>query len=101
MLVLLDAGIDVITTMNIQHLESLNDQVRDISGVQVRETVPDWVLKRADEIVFVDLTPGALLNRLDRGVVYAPEKAQQRQRELLQGADLGRTTRNGFTANRP
>lgn len=76
-LLLLDAGIDVITTMNIQHLESLNDQVRDISGVQVRETVPDWVLKRASEIVFVDLTPGALLNRLDRGVVYAPEKARQ------------------------
>lgn len=76
-LVLLDAGIDVITTMNIQHLESLNDQVRDISGVQVRETVPDWLLKRADEIVFVDLTPGALLNRLDRGVVYAPEKAER------------------------
>ncbi len=76
-LVLLGAGIDVTTTMNIQHLESLNDQVREVSGVQVRETVPDWVLKRADDIVFVDLTPGALLNRLDRGVVYAPDKAQQ------------------------
>ena len=76
-LLLLGAGIDVITTMNIQHLESLNDQVREISGVQVRETVPDWVLKRADEIVFVDLTPGALLNRLDRGAVYAPDKARQ------------------------
>lgn len=63
--------------MNIQHLESLNDQVREISGIQVRETVPDWVLKCADEIVFVDLTPGALLNRLDRGVVYAPDKAQR------------------------
>lgn len=73
---LLAAGIDVLTTMNIQHLESLNDQVREISGVQVRETIPDWILKRADEIVLVDLTPGALLNRLDRGVVYAPAKAQ-------------------------
>lgn len=62
--------------MNIQHLESLNDQVREFSGVQVRETVPDWVLKRADEIVLVDLTPGALLNRLDRGVVYPSDKAK-------------------------
>jgi two-component system sensor histidine kinase KdpD len=76
-MVLLDAGIDVVTTMNIQHLESLNDQVQDITGVQVRETVPDWVLKRAEEIVLVDLTPGALLNRLDRGVVYSPEKAKK------------------------
>lgn len=87
-LVLLDAGIDVITTMNIQHLESLNDQVRDISGVQVRETVPDWVLKRANEIVFVDLTPGALLNRLDRGVVYAPEKAQRAKENFFKEPTL-------------
>jgi two-component system, OmpR family, sensor histidine kinase KdpD len=76
-LVLLDAGIDVITTMNIQHLESLNDQMHDITGIRVRETIPDWVMKRADEMVLADLTPGALLNRLDRGVVYAPEKAQR------------------------
>ncbi len=76
-LTLLHSGIDVITTMNIQHLESLNDQVRELSGIQVRETVPDWVLQRAAEVVLVDLTPGALLNRLDRGVVYAPEKAQR------------------------
>ena len=76
-LVLLEAGIDVITTMNIQHLESLNDQMREITGIQVRETIPDWVVKRADEIVLADLTPRALLNRLDRGVVYAPDKAQR------------------------
>ncbi len=87
-LALLDAGIDVITTMNIQHLESLNDQVREISGVQVRETVPDWVLKRADEIVFVDLTPGALLNRLDRGVVYAPEKAHRAKENFFKEPTL-------------
>lgn len=87
-LVLLDAGIDVITTMNIQHLESLNDQVRAISGIQVRETVPDWVLKRADEIVFVDLTPGALLNRLDRGVVYAPEKAKRAKENFFKEPTL-------------
>jgi two-component system, OmpR family, sensor histidine kinase KdpD len=72
---LLDAGIDVLTTMNIQHLEGLNDHVREISGIQVRETVPDWIVEEASEIVAVDLTPRALLNRLARGVVYPMEKA--------------------------
>ncbi len=76
-LALLDAGIDVLTTMNVQHIESLNDQMFDITGVRVRETIPDWLLKEADEVVMVDLTPRALLNRLARGVVYAPEKARQ------------------------
>ena len=75
--------------MNIQHLESLNDQIQEITGVQVRETIPDWVLKRADEIVFVDLTPGALLNRLDRGVVYAPEKAQRAKENFFREPTLG------------
>jgi two-component system sensor histidine kinase KdpD len=74
---LLEAGIDVLTTMNIQHLESLNDQVWNMTGVRVRETIPDWVMKQADEVVMVDLTPRALLNRLERGVVYPPEKARQ------------------------
>ncbi|MFN7934717.1 MAG: histidine kinase [Bryobacteraceae bacterium] len=87
-LVLLDAGIDVVTTMNIQHLESLNDQVREVSGVEVRETVPDWILKRADEMVLVDLTPGALLNRLDRGVVYAPDKAQRAKENFFKEPTL-------------
>jgi two-component system sensor histidine kinase KdpD len=73
--VLLDAGIDVFTTMNVQHLESLNDQIWQSTGVRVRETIPDWLLKQADEVVMVDLTPGALLNRLARGVVYPPERA--------------------------
>jgi len=75
--VLLAAGIDVLTTMNIQHLESLNDQVWQISGVRVRETVPDWVVEQAKEVVMVDLTPGALLNRLQRGVVYERAKAER------------------------
>lgn len=87
-LLLLDSGIDVITTMNIQHLESLNDQVREISGVQVRETIPDWVLKRAEEIVFVDLTPGALLNRLDRGVIYTPDKAKRARENFFKEPTL-------------
>src|SRR5579862_4677148 len=76
-MVLLDAGIDVITTMNIQHLESLNDQMREITGVQVRETIPDWVVKQADEVVLVDVPPRALLNRLQRGVIYGTDKAQR------------------------
>ncbi len=75
--VLLDNGIDVLTTMNVQHLESLNDQIWQSTGVRVRETIPDWVLQQAAEVVMVDLTPQALLNRLKRGVVYAPERAQQ------------------------
>ena len=83
-LVLLAAGIDVVTTMNIQHLESLNDQIREITGVQVRETLPDWILKKAEELVLVDLTPRALLNRLDRGAVYAPEKAQSAKENFFQ-----------------
>src|SRR5215471_2995670 len=75
--VLLDAGIDVLSTMNIQHLESLNDQVRHITGIVIRETVPDWLLQKADEVVMIDLTPRALLHRLERGVVYKGEQAQR------------------------
>ncbi len=74
--VLLDAGIDVVTTMNVQHVESLNDQIWRSTGVRVRETIPDWLLKQADEVVMVDVTPRALLNRLARGVIYQPERAQ-------------------------
>jgi len=75
--VLLDAGIDVLTTMNIQHLESLNDQIRHITGIVVRETIPDWIIQKADEVVMIDLTPRALLHRLERGVVYKGEQAQR------------------------
>lgn len=74
---ILDAGIDVLTSLNIQHIESLNDQVWHVTGIRVRETVPDWVVQEADEVVMVDVTPRALLHRLERGVVYAPEKARQ------------------------
>ena len=71
---LLDAGIDVLSTVNVQHLESLNDQVAELSGVLVRETVPDSVLGRADEVVLIDLSPEALLARLRAGKVYKPER---------------------------
>ncbi len=86
---LLEAGINVLTTMNIQHLESLNDQVWQISGVRVRETIPDWVVKLADQVVMVDVTPGALVNRLLRGVVYSPEKAQKALENFFQESTLG------------
>lgn len=76
-MLILDVGIDVLSTMNLQHLESLNDQMFQITGVQVRETVPDWVIQEADEVVMIDLTPEALLNRIKRGVVYDPKKAEQ------------------------
>jgi two-component system sensor histidine kinase KdpD len=74
---ILDAGINVISTVNVQHFESLNDTVTQITGVTVRETVPDRMLDEADEVVLVDITPEALVNRLNRGVIYTPEKVPQ------------------------
>jgi two-component system sensor histidine kinase KdpD len=71
---LLDAGIDVITTVNIQHLESLNDVVERIAGVQQRETVPDEVVRRADQIELVDMSPEALRRRMAHGNIYPPER---------------------------
>ncbi|MBB1245609.1 sensor histidine kinase KdpD [Streptomyces durbertensis] len=71
---LLDAGIDVVTTVNVQHLESLGDVVESITGVRQRETVPDEVVRRAEQIELVDMTPQALRRRLAHGNVYAPEK---------------------------
>jgi two-component system, OmpR family, sensor histidine kinase KdpD len=72
----LEAGIDVYSTVNVQHLESLNDQVTQLTGVRVRETIPDAVLSAADETVLVDITPEALIGRLRAGKVYAPERVQ-------------------------
>ncbi|MBS1885281.1 MAG: histidine kinase, partial [Actinobacteria bacterium] len=66
----LAAGVDVFSTVNVQHLESLNDQVAELTGVRVRETVPDSVLAGADEVVLIDLTPEALIARLREGKVY-------------------------------
>jgi two-component system sensor histidine kinase KdpD len=85
---LLDAGIDIWTSMNVQHLESLNDQVWHATGVRVRETVPDWVVDEADEVVMIDLTTRALRNRLERGVIYAPEKAQRAMDNFFTEANL-------------
>jgi two-component system sensor histidine kinase KdpD len=85
---ILEAGIDVLTTMNVQHLESLNDQVLNATGIRVRETVPDWVVDEADELVFVDLTPRALRNRLERGVVYSQEKARRAMENFFTESNL-------------
>lgn len=85
---LLDAGIDVLTTMNVQHLESLNDQIWQITGIRVRETIPDWVVKQADEVVMVDVTPRALLHRLERGVVYEPAKAERALQNFFRESTL-------------
>jgi two-component system sensor histidine kinase KdpD len=87
-LFILDQGIDVFTTMNVQHLESLNDQMVQITGIKVRETIPDWVVKQADEVVMVDVTPRALLNRLERGVVYAPDKAKRALENFFKESSL-------------
>jgi two-component system, OmpR family, sensor histidine kinase KdpD len=70
----LAAGIDVLSTLNVQHLESLNDRIAELTGIRVRETIPDDVLGRADEVVMIDLTPEALLDRLRAGKVYPPER---------------------------
>ncbi len=76
-LAVLDAKIDVLSTVNIQHIESVTQMVQSLTGVVVRETVPDWILRRADEVVMVDLTPEALQTRLRRGDVYPADRADR------------------------
>ena len=85
---LLDAGINVYTTVNVQHLESLNDVVAKITGVVVRETVPDSVLEQADEVELIDLPPDDLLQRLKEGKVYVPEQAQEAVRNFFRKGNL-------------
>jgi two-component system sensor histidine kinase KdpD len=86
--VLLDAGIEVWTTLNLQHIESLNDQVRQITGIQVRETVPDGVIRRAEEVVAIDVTPEALLNRIKRGSIYKPEMVEKALAGFFKSSNL-------------
>jgi two-component system, OmpR family, sensor histidine kinase KdpD len=85
---LLDTGVDVWTTLNVQHLESLNDLVARITDVAVRETVPDRLLERADEVEFIDLSPEELLERLQDGKVYLPEQAQRAARSFFRRGNL-------------
>ena len=85
---LLDAGIDVYTTLNVQHVESLNDIVAKITGIAVRETVPDSVFEHADEVELVDLPPDDLLERLHEGKVYMPEQAQEAVENFFRKGNL-------------
>lgn len=85
---LLDAGIDVYTTVNVQHLESLNDVVTQITGIPVHETVPDSVLEQADELELVDIPPDDLIRRLKEGKVYVPEQAEQAIQNFFRKGNL-------------
>ena len=85
---LLDAGIDVISTLNIQHLESVNDVVERITGVKQRETIPDDVVRRADQIELVDMTPEALRRRMAHGNVYKSERSTPRSANYFRPGNL-------------
>ncbi|HTY08619.1 MAG TPA: sensor histidine kinase KdpD, partial [Candidatus Edwardsbacteria bacterium] len=85
---LLAAGIDVYTTLNIQHLESLNDVVAQITGVTVRETIPDWVIDQADDLELVDLPPDELQRRLEEGKVYVPDEAARAIQKFFRRGNL-------------
>src|SRR5262245_48771354 len=85
---LLKAGIDVYTTVNVQHIESLNDVIAQITSVRVRETVPDSVLEQADDVELIDLPPDDLLQRLKDGKVYMPEQAQQALQNFFRKGNL-------------
>jgi two-component system sensor histidine kinase KdpD len=74
---LLDAGITVISTLNIQHIESLNDVIKQITGVAVRETVPDWVVNTSEQVELIDMAPEALIQRMKHGNIYPPEQARR------------------------
>jgi two-component system sensor histidine kinase KdpD len=87
---ILDAGVDVISTVNVQHLESLNDEIFELTGVRVRETFPDRILDEADEVVLVDLTPEALQQRLRAGKIYAPDRAEAALLNFFTAENLSR-----------
>ena len=90
---LLDAGIDVISTLNMQHLESVNDVVEQITGVKQRETIPDEIVRRADQIELVDMTPEALRRRLAHGNVYPAERIDAALGQLLPAGQPRRAAR--------
>src|SRR5207302_7578330 len=85
---LIAAGIDVFTTLNIQHVESLNDAVARITRIRVRETVPDSILDQTDDIEIVDLAPDDLIQRLHEGRVYVPHQAERAVRHYFQPGNL-------------
>ena len=85
---ILDAGINVISAVNIQHIESLNDVVKEITGIEVAERIPDMVLKMADEVVNIDLTADELIERLKAGKIYAPEKVEVALRNFFKSESI-------------
>jgi two-component system sensor histidine kinase KdpD len=85
---ILDAGINVISAVNIQHIESLNDDVKQITGVEVKERVPDSVLKAADEVVNIDLTADELITRLKEGKIYTPDKVAQALKNFFKSGHI-------------
>jgi two-component system sensor histidine kinase KdpD len=87
-LLLLDAKIDVLSTINVQHIESLTPRIQSLTGITVRETVPDWVLDRADEIVISDLTPEALATRMRRGDIYPLERSERALQNFFRRGNL-------------
>ena len=95
---LLDAGIDVISAVNIQHIESLNDAIASTTGVRVRETIPDWVLKRADEVVNVDVSIETLRDRLRQGKIYDAAEDRAGPHQLLPQGQSDGAPRAGAAA---
>jgi two-component system sensor histidine kinase KdpD len=85
---ILEAEIDVLSTLNIQHVESITPRVQSLTGVTVRETVPDWVLDRADEVVLSDLTPEALVHRMSRGDIYPQERVERALQNFFRRGNL-------------
>lgn len=85
---LLRAGIDVWTTMNVQHLESLNDIVSRITGILVRETVPDRIFDEAEEVIVIDLPPDELIQRLKQGKMYLPEQTLLASKNFFRKGNL-------------
>ena len=85
---LLEAGITVLSTLNIQHIESLNDIVRQVTGISVHETVPDWVVEDAEQVELIDMAPEALIQRMRHGNIYPPEQAKRALDNFFTGANL-------------
>jgi two-component system sensor histidine kinase KdpD len=85
---LLAAGITVLSTLNVQHIESLNDVVRQVTGISVHETVPDWVIEEADQVELIDMAPEALIQRMRHGNIYPPEQAKRALENFFTGGNL-------------
>ena len=98
--VLLDAGINVVSTLNVQHLESLNDTVEAITGVRVRETIPDSIVDDADEVILIDLSPKAARARMEHGNIYPPAQAKAALQNFFRPENLARFARSRSGAPR-